>query len=179
MSDVDLLEDLSEESATTSEPKPKSFWEGVADAKATVYERGVELGEGDYVAKIRTCKNIATQRHGDAFIVEFDVMKSTNSQYPVGTMGKWYRSLVDKPRAQPELKKFFAAVLECNLATPEGQRRFDTKVAPKMGALADAVCSEKQNLFGGKMVAIQVRPGKEKQDGGRFMNLHFFPVKDV
>lgn len=110
-----------------------NLFSGLKGAKA--YDKGVWLKEGTYVIRVKRGVFKHTRSKGDAFILEFEIVKSTYDEAKkkaitamgttpfdmkdlekilpnqAGTSASWYQSLKDKDIGFGALKGFAASIL--------------------------------------------------------------------
>lgn len=67
------------------------LWAGLN--AATVFENGVYFGTGIFDVEIVRCLSKQTQKSGLAFIVECEVLTSTNPEHPAGSKRTWFQSM--------------------------------------------------------------------------------------
>lgn len=71
-----------------------SLWAGLSTAQ--VFENGVYFGPGIFDVEIVRCLSKDTQKSGLAFIVETEVLTSTNPEHPAGAKRTWFQSMKNK-----------------------------------------------------------------------------------
>ena len=67
---------------------------------------------GLYTLEVERCMHKETRERGDAFIVEFKVIDSTNPTNPAGSSAAWFRDFKYKESAQAAIKEFLGAILK-------------------------------------------------------------------
>lgn len=111
------------------------IWDGIENAQIT--KRGKYLPAGhNFTLLIKKCDLITTRDKGDAFVVDFEVVESTDPNTPVGAERNWYQSTTDKNVFQGAVKLFVAAVYGYDYSTMKD--RFDREVGPSLAAIAEA-----------------------------------------
>lgn len=82
-------------------------YSGVKDAKYT--ERGAYILPGEYLLRVKCCKDGETRppKKEAYFLVEFDILRSSNSQRPANTEATWFVKLTTEP-AMGNIKKFIS-----------------------------------------------------------------------
>jgi hypothetical protein len=83
---------------------------GISEAKYS--EGGVYVLPGRYRFKVLGCKHITTRKKQEAFVVELEVMESTNVERPVGSLCSWMVTL-DKEPALGNIKAFICVAVPC------------------------------------------------------------------
>lgn len=137
-----------------------SAFSGLSSAKT--FERGQYLDPGDYTLEIEKCFVKSTRSKGDAFIVEFKVLASTNEKHPVGASRNWYQGMRDKDIAFGAIKEFLAAVFKVDLKN-EAQRK---QLEAEIEKTAQAAVTE--NALKGVKVAVSCFVKKTKEKGEDF-----------
>lgn len=123
---------------------------GLRDAK--IFERGTPLSVGKFKVEITKCQVLRTRAKGDAFIVEFKILESSDTvKHPLGSIRSWYQSLQDSTIAFGEIKAFAAAVLGI---PPSDKEAIRTKVDPEIETIMERAISAEQALKGAK-VAVE------------------------
>ncbi len=152
--------------ATTAE-----LFSGIESANIT--ERGNPLGVGLYTLEVTKCINKHTFKQGDAFIVEFKVLSSTNEEHAVGTKASWYRSMQYRNSAHGEIKAFTLALLgkDPQADAEEIQRDINPHIAKTLIAAVD------QNAFKGQKVAAEVAMGAPNDEGKSYPQWRFSPIE--
>jgi hypothetical protein len=80
-------------------------------SSATYSDGGVYLLPGVYRLKIKSCIYKKTRKGQDAFIVEFEVVESTNTERLPGSTCSWMVTM-DKEPALGNIKQFIAEAVE-------------------------------------------------------------------
>ncbi len=126
---------------------------GLKDAKTM--KRGVFLDEGRYVLKIRSTLMIEPNAGGTAFIVESEVLESSDlTNHPVGSERTWYQSFKYKDSAFGELKKFTYAVLKLDPTNVDDKVKIEKDVDPNIEAMLSQVIE--QNRFKDLIIRCEV-----------------------
>ena len=103
-------------------------------------------------------KHISTQTNGDAFIVEFKVVETSDPvNHPVGSLRKFYRPMSNKIMAQKDIVKFVYAVYGYDPGR-DGERA-DKELMPVIKARTNQACTPDEagkKLFNGKPVRASV-----------------------
>ncbi len=81
------------------------LWSGLKDAQT--FDRGTFFQPGSYTLKIVNCLTKQTQKSGEAWIVEFEVLESSNpTAHAVGSKGSWFQKLSNVQVAFGAIKEF-------------------------------------------------------------------------
>lgn len=136
---------------------------GMRDAK--MYDKGVPLTPGTYALEVTKCLYKNT-RKGPAFIVEFNVLATTNdAEHPKASKRSWFQKMTDLDVAHGSLKQFAAAIYGFDPGTQKDQ--IERELSPKVEKLMLDACDESLNIFKGKKVLVECVMTKTK-DGGPF-----------
>ena len=127
------------------------LWSGLKDAQT--FDRGTYLNPGDYTLKIVNCLTKQTQKSGEGFIVEFEVLESTNPLHAVGSKCTWFQGLKNVQVSLGAIKEFLAAVYGYPLNRPEYKARFEAEMNPQLEAIA-AAASDGRNILAGQIVKV-------------------------
>ncbi len=123
---------------------------------------GTALTEGSYLVKIEDVIFLNTQMRGDAFIVEYTVLESSDvAKNPIGSKRSWYQAMTNKPVAMGEIVKFMYAALGYDQKRDE--ERIKTEVTPNIKRWTQAACKEK--VMNGKVnvrVDVRKKPPNDK-----------------
>ena len=113
------------------------------------------LTEGQYLVKIEDVIHLKTQLKGDAFIVEYSVLETSDpAKHPIGSRRSWFQSMRNLPVAMGEIVKFMYAAL--GYEAKRDEERIKTEVTPNIKAWTNAACSKK--VMNGKVnVRVNVR----------------------
>lgn len=136
------------------------LWDGLD--KAQTFEKGTFLKPGVYTLRIKTCLDKMTRKSGQAYIVEFEVLASSNSEHPVGTSVTWFQKMADRDVAFGAIKEFLAAVYQKDLRQKTEKEDFERTIAPSLPAIADA--STKTNSLAGQVVNVEVTQIKTQKN---------------
>ncbi len=100
------------------------MFEGIGEAE--VFDRGRYLEEGRYTLEIRKALLKETRKSGNAVIVEFNVLESTDEDaHPIGSKATWFQGLKDKSVSFGSLKDFCMKLVGVNQKKdPEGYKDF-------------------------------------------------------
>lgn len=134
-----------------------SIWQNLPGA--TVYERGTFLVPGLYTLRVRNTLD-KTTRKGRAFIVEFEVVESSNSTHYPGQRVTWFQKLLDLNIAMGAIKEFCGAVFEKDLAVEADRHAFDTQIAPSLAGIMEKATTE--NSLAGAVIRCEVTQVKTK-----------------
>ena len=126
---------------------------GLRDAKT--YEQGSYLSEGRYTLKI--CKSLVkdTRKSGSAFIVEAEILASTNPACPVGSKGTWFQGLKDKDVAFGAIKQFLYAVVGLDPSNDADKKTIKDEIDPNIEDLMDEAVTT--NSLAGETVNVEVK----------------------
>ncbi len=123
---------------------------------------GTPLTEGEYLVQIEDVIFLQTQLRGDAFIVEYSVIDTSDpAKHPKGVKRSWYQSMQNKPVAMGEIVKFMYAALGYDQKRDE--ERIKTEVTPNIKAWTNAAC--KQKVMNGQVkirVSVRKKPPNDK-----------------
>lgn len=78
-------------------------------ATAQMFGKGIFMGEGRFGVRTKLIK-LNEGHKGKSFIVEFEVLSSTNEKHAIGSSGSWVVKM-DKPNAFSDIKGFVAALI--------------------------------------------------------------------
>jgi hypothetical protein len=152
------------------------IWDGIE--KAEITKRGKYLSAGHkFTLKIKKCDIISTRDKGDAFVVDFDVVDTTDPNHPVGAERNWYQSCTDKNVFQGAVKQFVAAIYGYDLSTMK--ERFDREVGPSLAAICEAaLCKDGKgsNSLAGQVVKVSTVAIKTQKRGMDFTRHDWEPV---
>jgi hypothetical protein len=95
---------------------------------AQVFEKGRYFEPGNYVLEVKKVIYKRTQRSGDAFIVEFQVLESDVESFSPGSVGSWYQNLTDTNIAFPAIKEFLMVLLGVNKNDREQWEEFNNSI---------------------------------------------------
>ncbi len=136
------------------------LWSGLKDAQT--FDRGTYLKPGAYTLKIVNCLTKQTQKSGEGFIVEFEVLESSCPDHPVGSKASWFQSLKNVQVAFGAIKEFLAAVYGYPLNTAPGKAKFEAEMSPNIEAYA-AAASDGRNHLAGQIVKVQTEQVKTQK----------------
>lgn len=127
-----------------------------------------KLLPGEYVVSIKRCLVMATQKAGNAFIAEFDILEGTAGGNQAGTVSSFFQSLSNKTIAGPNLLGFMCACLGVEASDEAAVEA----IAPDVvAALTEAV--DTGNLEG---TVIRVfAQAKTSQGGNDYTRMNFAP----
>ena len=140
----------------------------VADADMSA--GGVYLLPGDYRLKVRECKNGEAKNAGfPFFVVEFEVLESTEPKRPAGSITEWMVAFKE-PKYEAtylgNVKNFLWAVFA----------GFDPNATPeKINAQVWALCVSEQQPLRDRYVAAQSVDKAKKNSPGSFTRTTFSP----
>ena len=77
-------------------------------AAAQMNGKGNYMGEGRYLVRTKVLK-VKEGFRGKSFILEFEILETTNAAHPVGSTGSWVVKL-DKPQAYGDIKGLIFAL---------------------------------------------------------------------
>lgn len=127
---------------------------------------GTPLTEGEYLVQIEDVIHKKTQKKGEAFIVEYTVVESSEPEkHPIGVKRSWYQSMQNGPVALGEITKFMYAALGYDAKRDE--TRIKTEVTPFLKQMTQAACNKPYKdsttgkdvpgkIFNGKGVKLRV-----------------------
>lgn len=148
------------------------LWSGLKDAQT--FDRGTFFKPGAYTLKIVNCLTKQTVKSGEGFIVEFEIMETSDPvNHPVGSKASWFQKLANVPVAFGAIKEFLAAVYGFDLRTQKAQ--FDAQMGPQIEAYA-AAASDGRNNLAGQIVKVQTEQVKT-QKGGDFTRHAWTPYQ--
>lgn len=157
------------------------IFKGLRDAK--VFERGVFLSEGGYRLRVLKCLLKHTRKSGDAYIVEFEVVKSSNEKHPVGSKATWFQKMTDPDVAFGALKLFMYAML--GFEYPKDKDLLVAEIDPKLEELMAETCVEidgrkvrEHGTLDGKLIDVTVAL-KDTTAGKKFSNHVWQTVRDA
>lgn len=128
------------------------LWDGLDTAQT--YDRGTFLKPGRYTLKIKNCIDKMTVKSGQAFIVEFEVVETSDpANHPVGSTCSWFQKMSNRQVALGAVKEFMAAVYGYPLGDPNYKARFEREVAPQLVAIATAATTS--NSLAGQVVKVE------------------------
>jgi len=84
---------------------------GIKEAKYS--EGGVYLKTGVFALEIQAVKYLRTRTGKDAFVAEFKIEESSNTELPVGGLVSWMVTL-DKEPALGNIKQFLSSAIPCD-----------------------------------------------------------------
>ncbi len=150
------------------------LWAGLKDAQT--FDRGTFFKPGSYTLKIVNCLTKQTVKSGEGFIVEFEVLETTDpTNHPVGSKASWFQKMANVPVAFGAIKEFLAAVYGYPLSQPVYKARFETEMGPQLEAYA-AAASDGRNHLAGQIVKVQTEQTKT-QRGGDFTRHMWSPYQ--
>lgn len=141
------------------------MFEGLDKKEVSGNSRHPALGVGDFVVRIEDVIFLKTRGKGDAFIVEYTVVESSNPEKdPVGAKRTWYQSYQDVDIAQGETLKFMYACL--GFDAKRDRDRIKTEVTPNIKAWTFAACNDdpskgRTKMLNGQGVNIRVNVWKK------------------
>ena len=146
-------------------------------SKAKVTKKGTYLTEGRYVLKVKATPMIEPMNGPPAFILEAEVVESSNTEHPAGSERTWFQSLKFQESAFGELKKFTYAILKLEPSNPEHKAKIaklDDEIEPFLESVIE------QNKFVDKLVRCEVVERDTKKLGpdgvpGTFSSYNFSP----
>ncbi len=98
------------------------------------------LGVGDFLVRVEDVIWLKTRGKGDAFIVEYTVLKSTDEvNHPVGCKRGWYQGFNDVDVAQGEILKFMYACL--GYEPKRDKDRIEKEVTPNIRLWTTQACN--------------------------------------
>ncbi len=137
------------------------LWSGLKDAQT--FDRGTYLNPGNYTLKVVNCLTKQTQKSGEGFIVEFEILESSDPvNHAVGTKASWFQSLKNVQVAFGAVKEFLAAVYGYQLGTAPGKAKFEAEMGPQIEAYA-AAASDGRNNLAGQIVKVQTQMVKTQK----------------
>jgi hypothetical protein len=101
---------------------------------AQLFERGKFLHPGRYTLEVVKTILKHTRKSGDAFIVEFEVLETTDDEkHPVGTKATWFQKLSDTDIAFPAIKDFMRNLMGIDLNDKAAMLEFSQGVDGLLG----------------------------------------------
>jgi hypothetical protein len=132
---------------------------GVDKAKMTT--KLPPLTQGKYRLKIEKCQMIKVfKTGGNAFISEFEVVKSDTAAHPVGSKRSWYQKMEPSEIALGSLKQFAASFLGVD---PRDPTKVDAEISPTLEKDLEAAVGP-GNGFAGLVSDVQVDAVKTKEN---------------
>jgi hypothetical protein len=134
------------------------IWDGLPGAP--VFEFGTYLNPGHYDVLIDKVFTKTTQKSGDGFISEMQILtaqKRVEPEYaaidpsPVGTSGTFYLKMQNQNTFLPNLKQFYCGIFGIDVNSPDGQQ-----FNQYLSAFARRVVSA-ENLLGGLRAHVGTR----------------------
>lgn len=134
-------------------------------------------GGGNYLPwlsakyKVQIIKSFTkeTQRSGDAFIVEFEVLSSTTDEVEPGDTRSWFQGLGDQNIAFPSIKEFLVGVMRIDVNDKQQWNDFSKQCPGIMEEIGDEewekVSEPSGHLLNGLTVIIEtIAKRTEKED---------------
>lgn len=137
---------------------------GIKGAKYS--EGGVYLKEGVFALEIQSVKSIKTRQGRNAFVAEYKVLESSNTECQKGTLPSWMVMLDQEP-ALGNIKQFLEAVMHVQ------GLKFDNLDEAQSEGVVEEVVSEKNPLKGFKVRASAVNIKTKK--GANFTKVKYIP----
>ncbi len=134
---------------------------------------GTPLTEGEHLVEICDVQHLKTQLKGDAFIVEYTVLESSDqAKNPIGSKRSWYQNMKNMPVALSEITKFVYAV--AGFEAKRDEARIKTEVTPFIKSWTNAACRKPAKdaegkdvpgkIFNGQKVRVSVKKKAPKPD---------------
>lgn len=137
------------------------LWSGLKDAQT--FDRGTYLNPGDYTLKIVNCLTKQTQKSGEGFIVEFEVLETSDPvHHAVGSKATWFQGLKNVQVSLGAIKEFLAAVFGYPLNQAPYKARFEAEMGPQLEAIA-AAASDGRNYLAGQIVKVKTEQVKTQK----------------
>lgn len=151
-----------------------NLWAGLRNAQ--VFERGNYLGVGVYDARVIRCLVKQTQRSGLGFIVEVEILTSTNMSHQPGTTATWFQSMKNQATAFSAIKEFVVALHGYNAKQDEAKIKNDLE--PYIEQLIDNATGQ-NNSFAGKCIHLETFMIKTREKGNDFTVHRWTPFEGV
>jgi len=148
-----------------------SMLKGMNFDNVQLYEKGVKLTPGEYVVEIKRCLFKETQQAGNAFIAEFEILKSTNEERPPGMKASYFCSLVDKAVAASNLLAFLAA---CNGVSASDKEDWEA-IGEEANEILTAAAEE--GILEGKKIRIRAELKISEKRKLEYTKYHFTPYE--
>jgi hypothetical protein len=139
------------------------LWDGLKDAQ--VFEKGNFFGVGVFDLEVGRCLTKQTIKSGLGFIVEFDVLTSTNPAHKTGSKGTWFQKMENQMVAFSAIKEFIIALHGFDPKLDAA--RIEQDLAPHISALMDHGTGP-ANGFAGKRIRLETFMTKTKSRGTDF-----------
>jgi len=145
------------------------LWDGLNDAE--VFETGIYFSnkEGIYDVEIVRCVEKDTQRSGLAFIVETEVLTSTQPEDPAGSRRTWFQSMKNKKIGQGAVAGFLLALfgLENNSSRKTDFFPFLQRLMPRV--------TGPENVLSGFVIHLETNLIKTREKGEDFTRHNWSP----
>jgi hypothetical protein len=144
------------------------LWSGLGDAD--VFDRGAFLDPGGmFDVEIQRCLSKRTQKSGDCFIVEFDVLASSLPAHPAGSRRTWIQKMQNVATAHGAVKGFLMAIF--NLEKEAARKHdFDPYLERFMRQVEGP-----RNILAGKLVHLETVHITTKEKGNDFTRHDWSP----
>ncbi len=143
------------------------LFEDIEKAVITGNSKLPHLTTGEYALKIEDVTYLKTKRAGDAFIVEYTVLESSDpAAHPVGCRRSWYQPMADQVVATSQVAKFLWGVYGYD--PKRDKERAEKELTPVIRARSNQACTPDPTtglkLFNGKAVVRASVWKKEPND---------------
>lgn len=129
------------------------IFDKITEAQSTT--QGVYFLPGNYLVRIKKCKAITTREQGGAFVVEFEILESTNPKRPVGSSCDYMQCVEKHQPALGNVKAFVAAASYLRPDDPSiNQQGHPNCITPQV---MDFVCSD-ANPLAGRVLPMECVP---------------------
>ncbi len=112
------------------------------------------LTTGEYALRIEDVSYLKTKRAGEAFIVEYTVLETSNPEaHPVGCRRSWYQPMQDEVVANGQVAKFVWAIYGYD--PKRDKARAEAELTPVIRKRSNEACTpnaEGKKLFNGTAV---------------------------
>lgn len=146
------------------------FFDTIGSAK--VFENGVFLqADGNYKLRVDRMLVKKARKGYNLFILEGDVLETTNDKDPVGSKRSWVQKLDDADIAEPAMKAYMYALLGYSWASDK--EFLKAQVDPQLTKLTEAGISD-VNPFKGRTVGVRTVNTITKAKGQTFIRHDFY-----
>ena len=130
---------------------------------AEVFQQGNYFDVGIYDVRVTRCLVKQTLRSGMGFIVELEILSSTNPKHPPGSSASWFQGMSKNPATALSAVKEFVIALQ-GLDPKKDVDRIKVEIDPSIEQWTEAAIGQ-QNIFAGKVVHLEcfIKKTREKQ----------------
>ncbi len=137
-------------------------------------ERHPKLEYGRHVLRIKEIILKDLFQGGQSYIVQFEVLESSNQSCTVGETRSWQQNMTKHPKwAKRAVAEFVAAVYGVEL--PKEKGRYDAELKPKIVAITDASYGPQQT-FAGQVIRATVSFESDDGINEGFPKTIFYPM---